>query len=291
MSLLHRRSFLAASAGLLAAPLVPAADPKPEFTFALVTDTHLGKPGADYVKRMRQAVTEINASPAACTFFCGDLVDRGEVEANQKRYAEWVDIARGLKSPYLAVPGNHDPHEQFTRHVASSTEGVLAHKNYRFVSFANAELNPGHMGVLTPKQLKWMQGELTEASKKNQRVVLVAHVAYHENKSPDVGWYVKQGRAEFGKVLATNRQIVAYFSGHLHCGMRGWSDNFHGIHEVVLPCVSYNRDRKLENVPGFALREFRPAWVLAEVYPREIVLRYKPVGAEIAASKTLPLAG
>ena len=75
---------------LLAAPPAAAAD-APLFSFALVTDTHLGKPGADYVKRMATAVTEINAASVEFTVFCGDLVDRGEVEANQNRYAEWLE--------------------------------------------------------------------------------------------------------------------------------------------------------------------------------------------------------
>jgi len=287
--MLTRRSFLATSASLVTSPLLAADEPKPDFTFALVTDTHLGKPGADYVKRLKDTVAEINASPAEFTGFCGDLVDKGEVADNHKRYGEWLDLAKGLKNPWLAVPGNHDPREVFTKHILPKTENSLSHKNYRIVSFANAEPNPGHMGVLTPGQLTWLSAELAEAKTKDQRVVLLAHVAYHENKAPDVGWYVKEGRAEFGKVLEANKQIVAYFSGHLHCGMRGWSDSFHGIHEVVLPCVSYNNDRKLDAAPGFALKEFRPAWVLVEVHAGALVLKYKPVGAEIATSKRLAL--
>ena len=45
--MLSRRQFLAAGAGLVASPLF--ADAAPDSTFALVTDTHLGKPGGDYV--------------------------------------------------------------------------------------------------------------------------------------------------------------------------------------------------------------------------------------------------
>ncbi|MCE9532542.1 MAG: metallophosphoesterase [Planctomycetes bacterium] len=289
MNIFNRRDFLATSAGLLAAPLLAADSPKPDFTFALCTDTHLGKPGADYVKRMRQTVAEINASPAELTIFCGDLVDSGETEARQKLYPEWVDIAKELKKEYTAVPGNHDPVEMFKKHIRKETEGVLEFKDYRFLTFADAEPNPGHLGVVTPEQIKWLQARLDEAKKKSQRVVLAAHVIYHENKHPDVGWYIKTGRAEFAKLLAANKQIVAFFGGHLHCGLRGWSDTFHGIHEVILPCVSYNRDRMLQNAPGFAIAESRPAWVLVDVFPTELVLKYKPVGADIAAEKKLAL--
>jgi hypothetical protein len=166
---------------------------------------------------------------------------------------------------------------------------VLEFKNYRFLTFADAEVNPGHLGVVTPEQIKWLESQLTEAKKKDQRVVLVAHVIYHENKNPDVGWYIKTGRAEFGKLLQANKQIVAFFAGHFHCGMRGWDDTYHGIHEIILPCLSYNRDRMLDKAPGFAIKEIRPAWVQVDVYDRRLVLKYKPVGAEIAAEKELML--
>ncbi|MSR51776.1 MAG: hypothetical protein EXS09_00620 [Gemmataceae bacterium] len=285
-----RRQFLAATPVVLASPLL-AADAKPEFSFALITDTHLGKTGADYVKRMTTAVAEINDSAASFTVFCGDLVDRGEVAANQKLYPQWVEIAKGLKNEWSAVPGNHDPAEQFTKHVRKETESLLEFKNYRVLCFADAEPNPGHLGVVTVDQLKWLQTRLEEAKKKDQRVVLVAHVVYHENKHPDVGWYIKDkaSREPFGKLLADNKHIVAFFSGHHHCGMRGWNDTAHGIHEVILPCVSYNNNRKLDAAPGFAEKEFRPAWVRVDVYPTKLVLNYKPVGAEVAVTRELAL--
>ena len=286
--MLTRRQFLASAPAVAASPLL-AADPRPVFSFALVTDTHLGKPGADYVKRMADAVAEINASPAAFTVFCGDLVDRGEVEASQTLYPKWVEIARGLKNDWTAVPGNHDPRDQFTRHVRKQTDSILDFKDYRIVCFADAEPNPGHLGVVTEDQIKWLQARLDEA--KGKRVILAAHVIYHENKHPDVGWYIKDkvSREPMGKLLAANRQVVAFFGGHLHCGMRGWSDTAHGIHEVVLPCVSYNNDRKLDKAPGFAVREFRPAWVRVDVFGDRLVLTYKPVGAEPAATRELKL--
>ena len=55
--MLTRRQFAAASAGLFAASLARA-ESAPAFSFALITDTHLGKSGADYSKRMADAVTE-----------------------------------------------------------------------------------------------------------------------------------------------------------------------------------------------------------------------------------------
>ena len=287
---LNRREFVAGAAALLAASPTPAAD-APSFSFALITDTHLGKPGADYAKRMATAVSEINESKAEFTVFCGDLVDRGEVEGNRKRYGEWLDIAKGLKKDFTAVPGNHDPVAVFTKEIRPQTESVLEFKGVRVIAFADAEPNPGHLGVVTEDQMKWLQARLDEAKKKDQRVILAAHVIHHANQHPDVGWYIKDKpiRETFGKLLAANTHVVAFFAGHAHCGMRGWDDTAHGIHEVILPCVSYNNDRKLDKAPGFAVSEFRPAWTRVDVHPKKLVLNVRPVGAEVAATRELPL--
>ncbi|MBM4087169.1 MAG: metallophosphoesterase, partial [Planctomycetes bacterium] len=79
---LTRREFLAAGAGSLAAMAFASranadAPAKPEFTFALVSDTHVGRKGEGPSRNMALAVEEINASPAQFTVFCGDLVDNG----------------------------------------------------------------------------------------------------------------------------------------------------------------------------------------------------------------------
>jgi hypothetical protein len=101
---------------------------------------------------------------------------------------------------------------------------------------------------------------------------------------------VSQGQAYLGsKLLAANTQIVAFFAGHAHCGMRGWNDTAHGIHEVILPCASYYNGRKLDTAIGFVVNEFCPAWTLVDVFPTKLVLNIKPVGAEVAATKVLPL--
>ena len=84
--------------------------------------------------------------------------------------------------------------------------------------------------------------------------------------------------------------------GHFHNGIRGWSDR-KGlgkalIHEIVFPSALYNQDRKLteQKAPGYNLSEFRPGYTLVEIRDQILTLRYKPLGAEVAAEKELPLA-
>lgn len=282
---LGRRRFLALAGTALVhvAGGLRSAEParEPEFTFAFVTDTHLGRTAAEE-KALPGLVDAINRSPAAFTLFGGDLVDNGQKPDHDKRYPVWKDIVKGLKKDWYGVPGNHDPDELFRKHVQPQTDFSVEHKNMRFVCFRDAEPNPGHDGIVTPEQMKWLQGQLDDAGKKGQRVILVAHVIYHENKHPDVGWYVKQGREAFGKLLQANRHVVAFLAGHFHCGLRGWDDSF-GVQEVILPSASWNRDRGLDNAPGYSLNEFRPGYVLAEVHRDRLRLRYIPLGIAAVA--------
>ena len=299
-SRLDRRSFVsraasATGAAWLWSPFGVVADdgPKPLLTVALPSDTHLGRSKEKDVELMRQAVGEINASNAACTIFCGDLVNAGELPDNERRYPEWLELAKQLKRDHFAVPGNHDPDALFLKHLRKETDYSFSLGDHRFVCFRNAEVNPGHMGVVTPKQLEWLDSEMQQAAKQNQRVLLIAHVIHHDNRHPDVGWYIKEGREAFRKLLETHRHVVALFGGHFHCGLRGWTDTAavsrdgetsRGVVEVVLPAVSYNRDRGLKDAPGFKLDEYRSGFTLVELFADKLTLKYKPLGVDLVAS-------
>jgi len=278
-----RREFLALAGSALPA-LSIAAPMEPDFTFALVTDTHLGRTATDE-KNLAKIVDAINQSTAQFTLFAGDLVDNGQAPTGEKRYQLWKDIVKGLKREWLAVPGNHDPAEMFTKFVQEKTDHVLDTKGYRFIGFANAQPNPGHDGVVTPEQLTWLKEQIHSSK---TPVVLLAHVIYHKNQHPDVGWYIQEGREEFGKLLKESPAVKVMLSGHHHCGFRGWDDT-HGIHEVILPSAAYNRDRGLKDAGGYNLPEFGAGWVLVEVYKDTWAMRYRTLTGNPEVRKELKL--
>jgi len=260
---------------------------RPELTFALVSDTHLGRRGSKSpAKWMRQAVEQINDSPADFTIFLGDLVDSGA--KREGLYPEWMTIAKTLERPFYSVPGNHDPERFFRKHVRAETDYTVDHGRFRFVFFQNSRVD-SHQGTVTPEQLKWLAGQVDDAAAKKLRVTLCGHIISHPNKHPDVGWFIRAGGKEFREMLrAKSETIVAFFAGHFHCGVRGWSDTA-GIHEVVMPSTCWNRDRKLEKAPGFAMKEFRRGHVLADVWRDRLMLRYKPIGAKVSGALALEL--
>jgi 3',5'-cyclic AMP phosphodiesterase CpdA len=294
-----RRSALAAAGAAFVSQFArgqqtqPAKPREDTFTFALITDTHLGRGGEKPAEQMRTAVEEINATSAALTICCGDLVNAGEVPGNEKQYPVWAQIAGGLKSPWHAVPGNHDPIEKFTKHIRPQTDFVVDAPNdtpWRFICFRDAKPNPDHQGIVTDAQLNWLDTRLAETKATGRRAFLVAHVIYHENKKPDVGWMIQDNRAAFTELLKNHAPtIAAFFAGHFHSGLRGWDDTF-GIHEVVLPSCCWNFDgKRLRGAPGYVYDEDRPAWVLAEATGKTLRLSYRPLGAEVSVVRELQI--
>lgn len=255
------------------------------FCFAVVSDTHLGKEpatipqagAADPSRLMAAAVAEINASPAAATVFLGDLVDTGQ--ENEGRYEEWMEIARRLKKPFHAVPGNHDPAPFFLKYVHAETDYAADYGLWRFVFFQDTTTD-SHNGTVTAAQIEWVARQVDAAAGAGRRAILFSHVTRHPNSEPDWGWYIRSHEDEFRQMLEARRgKAVAFLSGHLHCGLRGWSDTA-GVHEAVMPAASWNFEKDLRQAPGFSLPQRRPGWVLAELRAGGLSLCYKPLGGE-----------
>ena len=267
-----------------------------ELTLAIVSDIHLGKDpttlpsGSDRATtpaaRMADIVREINESPAELTLFMGDLVDTGAKHEDQ--YPEWAKIANRLAKPWRAVPGNHDPQPLFEKYVHPLVDCIDDQKGIRFVFFQDS-LATSHDGAVTPEQVAWMAARIDDAKARGMRVVLCTHVPRHPNRSPDMGWYVRGEEPALREMVEARRgTIIAIFSGHLHCSLRGWSD-LSGIHELVMPSACWNFEKDLSQAPGFAVKEYRPAWVLATIGPERLTLNLKPVGDDALPPVVLSL--
>ena len=289
---LDRRRFLACTGAIVSAR-VPwslaggGEEEKPLVEFAAVADTHLGRGGEGPEKLLADAVEEINASPAEFTLFLGDLVDNGAKDEAQ--YPKWLEAAKGLKKPFYPIPGNHDPAELFKKYIRAETDYAFDHKGFRFLLFNDSETT-SHDGIVAPEQLKWLAAQVDDAAGKKLRVVLCAHIPAHPNKHPDTGWYVRKGGKELETLLMFKGgdTIVAFLSGHFHCGMRGWSDRG-GVHELVLPALAWNGDRRLATAPGFSGKEHRRGYTQAEVHRKDLQLSYKPLGAHAVGPLVLGL--
>ena len=293
--MLTRRAFLAASGATGVAMVLEhgAAGAvrkagQGRLRLAIVADTHLGKTGfEDPAEGLRRAVDEINAAGVLMTIVLGDLVDTGN--EHEALYPQWMKMAGGLKQPFFAVPGNHDPPDLFRKHVSPTIDHSVALAGWRFV-FLEDTRGDSHDGAVTDAQVAWLAAQAADARASGQRVILCTHVARHPNETPDMGWYVRTGAGKLAAWLEANRgTVAAILSGHHHCGLRGWSDAG-GVHEVLAPSLCWNFDRDLSKAPGFSMPERRRGYVLADLAPDRLALCYKPLGAEALEPLVLPLA-
>ncbi len=261
-----------------------AADDLAEFSFVIVSDTHLGrqdKPTAE--RQWRQAIAEINAAPGDFVLHLGDVVDAGR----PAQYPIYVDSRKELRKPIHEVPGNHDPHDLFTQYIRAPIDASFDHAGVRFLLMGNSHVD-SHLGFISPRQLEWLEKECLAAAQNDLRIVLACHVPIHQNLNPDRGWYVKpeDGQTAFYKLLDRfSERFMACFHGHFHNGIRGWRDHAQVV-ETLCPSVYYNQDRNLavaireQKASGFFVDELRPGYVLVTLGRGKLTLRYKPLGAE-----------
>lgn len=287
-----RREFTIALGATGASLCLPhaarAAAGRKRFEFAIIADSHIQARNQE-MRALTTAVDEINASEAAFTVCLGDLVNVGA--DNPDRYPEWRAAVDRLSKPWHAVPGNHDPVELFRKHVQDKTDFTVDADGVRLVLFQNSRTD-SHKGFLTPEQLPWIDAAVAEADAAGRRSILCCHVPAHRNVSPDRGYFLDDanGGTEFAGLLERRRKsILAVFSGHNHCGLRGWDDR--GVPEVIVTALGgVGNKRDLSKAPGWHLgpQGSQPnGYTQVAVHEAAVVIRYKPVGAEVIGEREL----
>lgn len=261
----------------------------PEFSFVVVSDTHLGRDGQKSAAELwTKTAAEIEAAAGDFVLHVGDIVDSGR----EKQYDVYKDIRKSIRKPVYEIPGNHDPQELFAKHVRRNVDQSFDHRGIRFLLLNNSRFGEID-GFISREQIHWLGRQCEEAAQKQLFVIPVMHVAAHDNRLPDAGAFVKpkNGQTDYYAILDRHKdRVLASFHGHFHCGLRGWSDRG-SLHEIVFPSALYNRNQLIAEMkaPGYNLPEFRPGYVLANIGPAGLSLKYKPVGIAATSDKTLPM--
>ena len=296
---ISRRSFHTTGAGFatasIASSLAPnllandAVEPWPEFSFIIVSDTHVGRSGQSAEKQWRKTAEELNSAKGDFVLHLGDVVNAGLVE----QYPIYQRIRETIGKAVHEIPGNHDPIADFEKQLGKKADRSFDHKGVRFILLNNSRRD-SHNGFVTEQQLRWLSEQLTEAAMRKLRVVIGAHVPFHYNRPPDRAWYVKpkDGQTDFYELIDQHRiRVLAVFHGHFHNGIRGWRDRGQ-LHEVLMPSALYNQNRGLtqKQAPGYNLDEFRPGYVIASFSQGQLRLQYEVTGVkDAAATKELSL--
>lgn len=285
-----RRTFLRSmTASLVLAPLAlrAAGGARRKASFIVVSDTHLGRnDNLEATEQWKMTAAELGKASGDLILHLGDVVDGGR----EPQYAIYKEIRDTIKKPVHEIPGNHDPHELFEKHIRKPIDTVVDHDWLRFLLLGNARVE-SHDGFLSAAQLAWIDEKCAEAAAKGRFVILCMHVPAHTNGHPDRGWYVKPAdgqKALYEIVTRHQRQILALFHGHFHNGIRGWDDHS-PVHEILFPSALYNQDRQLEKqkAAGYNLPEFRPGFTQVVIEDGRMSLSYQVTGRQDSVEKKL----
>src|SRR3954452_5094279 len=191
----------------LAAPRHTAVSP---FTFAQISDSHIGfnkPPNADARATFREAIAKVKALPQRPDF----VIHTGDV-SQLSRDEEFDDAEQMLKEvglPVFFVPGEHDMLDPdggkaFLDRFGKGSLGAgwysFDHRGVHFVALVNvADLKPGGMGNLGLTQLAWLKDDLAGRAS-SQPIVVFAHIPLWTVYT-DWGWGTDDA-AEALKLLA-----------------------------------------------------------------------------------------
>jgi len=220
----------------------------PTFTFAQISDSHLGfarDPNHDVAGSLRRAVERINALPQPPDFVLhtGDLTHL----AKPAEFDAVAEILKGVKAGRVFyVPGEHDFDADGNReYVARFGKGASGsgwysfdHRGVHFVGLVNAGTPKsgsvdGGLGVLGTEQLAWLEKDLAGLVDSTP-VVVFAHVPLWTVYEA-WGWGTRD--AERALRLLRRFGSLTILNGHIHQTMRKVEGNvtFHTARSTAFP--------------------------------------------------------
>jgi len=186
------------------------------FSFALVTDTHIGGTGAD--EDLIRTVDDINSIDSlAFVVVSGDVTEFGSDDELRRAKA----ILDGLEKPWYIIPGNHDT--KWSESGANSFRVIFGaeafafrHGDWLFLgtnSGPNMRMGPGQ---IPRENIVWLDSVLSVPANRELKVVSVNHYPLDEGLN---NWYELTERL---KRLDTRLALCGH--GHTNRVM-----NFEGI--------------------------------------------------------------
>lgn len=221
-----------------------AATLKGDFTFAQISDSHIGFNKAanpDVTATLRAAIDKINALPTAPEFILhtGDL-------SQLSRADEFDTLEQSLKSArtqqVFYVPGEHDVLDddgaQYRERYGKGSLGdgwySFDHKGVHFVGLVNVmNLKAGGLGSLGSAQLEWFEKDVKHL-KHSTPIVIFAHIPLW-TVYPQWGW----GTDDSEQALSYVKKFgsVTVLNGHIHQVMQKVEGNvtFHTAMSTAFP--------------------------------------------------------
>jgi len=236
----------AARGGVLSATtLEAAAEAGADFTFAQISDTHVGFGGEanrDSMGTLKDSIESINALQARPAF----VLHTGDLSHGQKPGA-FDTLAESLKAVkterIFFIPGEHDValdggKEYLSRYGAGTYESrgyqSFDYRGVHFVGLVNVlSYKPGVGGALGDEQLAWLRKDL-EAQSASTPIVVFSHVPLWA-VYPAWGWTTADGEQAIGMLRRFGS--VTALNGHIHQVLQKIEGNvtFHSARSTAFP--------------------------------------------------------
>src|SRR5579884_3089844 len=147
-----------------------AAAEKSDFSFAQISDSHIGfskEPNKDVTATLKTAIDRVNALKDRPAFLLhtGDLTHLSKPD----EFDTCAEVIKGFKGPTFYVPGEHDlftdEGKSYLERYGKGAQGTgwrsFDHKGVHFVGLVNVmNLKAGGMGSLGHEQLEWLEDDL-----------------------------------------------------------------------------------------------------------------------------------
>ena len=218
--------------------------PASDFTFAQISDSHIGFNKAanpDVIGTLQSAIGKLNAMPKAPSFVLhtGDLSHLAQAE-------EFDTLDQVLKSVrtdrIFYVPGEHDVlndnGKQYLDRYGKGTKGngwySFDTNGVHFIGLVNVVgTGEGGLGVLGDQQLEWLEDDLKGLSNSTP-IVVFAHIPLW-SVYPRWGW----GTRDSARALSYLKRFgsVSVLNGHIHQTMLKVEGNitFHTATSTAFP--------------------------------------------------------
>lgn len=215
-----------------------------EFTFAWLTDIHVGKAFAYDPNSPQAEVDHIASQLPSFIIVSGDCSEDGTVEQLQA----YASLFSNITVPCYTLPGNHDevgsyddpPPNDYSNYTAviNSFRWAFTFEGCRFIGFTtNLKRSEPYrgMGWVSQEDRDFVESSLSPTG----RNFLFTHFPFADGMGNNVrDWYNQDSGQVWLKTLAESCNITL-FTGHRHrAGISSWQEQ--GYTELNGGCLAYN---------------------------------------------------
>lgn len=211
-----------------------------EFSFAHITDTHVGSStGAEDLRRTVNDINSLNALSFA--IITGDITEFGSDD--QFRLAK--QILDSLSIPWYIVPGNHDMKWSASggtsfAAIFGSERFVFDYQGYRFIGLHQGPRIRMGDAYWTEDDVSWLDSVLSTTPLPDSKSIIATH---YPADSGIANWYRVTD-------VARKHNVQAFLNGH-------WHRNYYGLFDGIPGMVGRSNLRAADSIGGYNIVTIR----------------------------------